>query len=294
MPQGKIGAMAAPLPASAGRMGQGSISLSWLLLLPALAFLAVFFLVPLGQVLFFSVMDPTFTLEHYVAFFTDPFYWRVLYSTFQTAAIVTAFALLMGYPLAYMIVRLGGSFATIMLLIVAMSFWTSFLVRTFAWMVILGNNGPLRALLELAGWSPAPQLLFTRFSSTLAMVHLLIPFMVLALYSVMKKIDQNYVRAARSLGATPFEAFRRVFLPLSAPGIVNGCTLVFIMCLGFYVTPVLLGSPREQMIAGLIGTQIEEFLEFGEASATSVVLLLVTMAIFAIYNRFVGLDKLWG
>ena len=94
--------------------------------------------------------------------------------------------------------------------------------------------------------------------------------------------------------ASPFAAFRRVFLPLSAPGIVNGCTLVFIMCLGFYVTPVLLGSPREQMIAGLIGTQIEEFLEFGEASATAVILLSVTLAVYAVYNRFVGLDKLWG
>lgn len=293
MPIGKVSAMVPPVAAAPVRSG-GSNATSWLLLLPALAFLAVFFLVPLGQVLYFSVMDPGFTLRHYTAFLTDAFYWRVLYSTFQTAGIVTAFALLMSYPLAYMIVRIGGTFATVMLLIVAMSFWTSFLVRTFAWMVILGNNGPLRAIMEAVGWSPAPQLLFTRFSSTLAMVHLLIPFMVLALYSVMKKIDMNFLRAARSLGATPFEAFRRVFLPLSAPGIVNGCTLVFIMCLGFYVTPVLLGIPREQMIAGLIGTQIEEFLEFGEASATSVILLLVTMTIFAIYNRFVGLDKLWG
>jgi putative spermidine/putrescine transport system permease protein len=283
-----------PPVAPATVKGSRSDAASWLLLLPALVFLAVFFLVPLGQVVFFSVMDPGFTLKHYIAFFSDPFYWRVLWGTFQTAGIVTIFALLMSYPLAYMIVRVGGHFATVMLLIIAMSFWTSFLVRTFAWMVILGNNGPLRAVMAFLGWDPAPQLLFTRFSSTLAMVHLLIPFMVLALYSVMKKIDMNFVRAARSLGATPFEAFRRVFLPLSAPGVVNGCTLVFIMCLGFYVTPVLLGSPREQMIAGLIGTQIEEFLEFGEASATSVILLLVTLAIFAIYNRFVGLDKLWG
>ncbi|WP_341911306.1 ABC transporter permease [Ferrovibrio terrae] len=267
---------------------------AWLLLLPALVFLAVFFLIPLGQVLYFSVMDPKFTLHHYVAFFTDDFYWRVLFGTFRTAAIVTVFCLLLSYPLSYAIVRLGGGFATVMLLIVAMSFWTSFLVRTFAWMVILGNNGPLRGILNALGWTPAPELLFTRFSSTLAMVHLLIPFMVLALYSVMKKIDNNVVRAAISLGATPFQAFRRIFLPLSAPGIVNGCTLVFIMCLGFYVTPVLLGSPREQMIAGLIGTQIEEFLEFGEASATAVILLCVTMTVFAIYNRFVGLDKLWG
>ncbi|MBX3453740.1 ABC transporter permease [Ferrovibrio sp.] len=269
-------------------------ALLWLLLLPVVGFLAVFFLVPLSQVLYFSVMDPGFTLKHYTAFITDGFYWKVLFGTFQTAAFVTVLALLMAYPLAYMVVRLGGAFATTILLIVTMSFWTSFLVRTFAWMVILGNNGPLRAAMEMLGIVPAPQLLFTRFSSTLAMVHLLIPFMVLALYSVMKKIDPNLTRAARSLGASPFDAFRRIFLPLSAPGIVNGCTLVFIMCLGFYVTPVLLGSPREQMIAGLIGQQIEEFLEFGEASATSVILLAVTLTVFALYNRFVGLDKLWG
>lgn len=269
-------------------------ALLWLLLLPVVGFLAVFFLVPLSQVLYFSVMDPGFTLKHYTTFITDGFYWKVLFGTFQTAAIVTVLALLMAYPLAYMVVRLGGAFATTILLIVTMSFWTSFLVRTFAWMVILGNNGPFRAAMEMLGVVPAPQLLFTRFSSTLAMVHLLIPFMVLALYSVMKKIDPNLTRAARSLGASPFDAFRRIFLPLSAPGIVNGCTLVFIMCLGFYVTPVLLGSPREQMIAGLIGQQIEEFLEFGEASATSVILLVVTLTIFAVYNRFIGLDKLWG
>jgi len=273
---------------------QNEKTLLWLLLLPVVGFLAVFFLVPLCQVLYFSVMDPGFTLKHYTAFITDAFYWKVLFGTFQTAALVTALALLMAYPLAYMVVRLGGAFATTILLIVTMSFWTSFLVRTFAWMVILGNNGPFRAMMEMLGVVPAPQLLFTRFSSTLAMVHLLIPFMVLALYSVMKKIDPNLARAARSLGASPFDAFRRVFLPLSAPGIVNGCTLVFIMCLGFYVTPVLLGSPREQMIAGLIGQQIEEFLEFGEASATSVILLAVTLTVFALYNRFVGLDKLWG
>lgn len=268
--------------------------LVWLLLLPVMLFLTVFFLVPLAQVVVFSVSDKGLTLDHYLAFFTDPFYWQVLFGTFRTAAMVTAASLALAYPVAYAVVRLGGAFAGAIMLVVATSFWTSFLVRTFAWMVILGNNGPVRSALAMLGWDPAPQLLFTQFSSTLAMVHLLLPFMILALYSVMKKIDFRLVRAARNLGASPFTAFRCIFLPLSAPGIVNGCTLVFTMCLGFYVTPVLLGSPRQQMIAGLIGTQIEEFLEFGEASATAVVLLVVTMLIFAVYNRFVGLDRLWG
>ena len=272
-------------------------SMAYLLLLPVGLYLAIFFLVPLAQVFRDSVSNAEgggFTLEHYALLFSDPYYARVLFQTFQTAALVTACCLLLAYPLAYAIVRVGGVFAKSLLLIVALSFWTSFLVRTFAWMVILGNSGPLRQLMDAIGWTPSPQLLFTRFSSTLAMVHILLPFMALALYSVMKKIDPNYARAARSLGATPFDAFRKVYLPLSAPGVVNGCTLVFIMVLGFYVVPVLLGNPREQMIAGMIGTQIEEFLEFGEASATATVLLLVTLSIYAIYNRFFGLDKLWG
>jgi len=126
------------------------------------------------------------------------------------------------------------------------------------------------------------------------MVHILLPFMVMALYAVMRRIDPAYLRAAQGLGAPPRAAFRHVFLPLSAPGIVNGCTIVFILCLGFYVTPVLLGSPREQMLAGLIGRQIEELLDFGQASAMAVVLLAATLGLFWIYNRFVGIDKLWG
>ena len=266
----------------------------WLLLAPVLGFLLVFFLLPLGQVIWYSLMDPGFTMMHYADVLTDGFFWRVMGQTFQTAFFVTALSLLLAYPLTYCILRRGGWFAGTVLLVVALSFWTSFLVRTFAWIVILGNAGPFRAALDALGWSPPPQLLFTRFASTLALVHILTPFMVLALYSVMRKIDLNLLRAAHGLGATPWEGFRHVFLPLSAPGVVNGCTMVFIMCLGFYVAPVLLGSPREQMIAGVIGSQIEELLDFGAASATSVVLLIVTLTLYALYNRFVGLDRLWG
>ncbi|HZP87314.1 MAG TPA: ABC transporter permease, partial [Burkholderiales bacterium] len=174
------------------------------------------------------------------------------------------------------------------------SFWTSFLVRTYAWMVILGTRGPISALLRMLGWDPPPEMLFTRFSSTLAMVHILLPFMVLALYAVMRKVELSHLRAAEGLGAPPWAVFRHVFLPLSAPGVINGCTIVFILCLGFYVTPVLLGSPREQMLAGLIGRQIEELLDFGQASAMAIVLLVCTLGFFTLYDRLVGLDKLWG
>jgi putative spermidine/putrescine transport system permease protein len=117
--------------------------------------------------------------------------------------------------------------------------------------------------------------------------------MVLTLYSVMKRIDPSYMRAASSLGATPLRAFLSVYLPLSAPGIANGAILIFITCLGFYVTPVLLGSPRDKMIAGVIGDEIEQMLNFGNASAMAIILLIVTLAIFLLYTRFFGLDKLW-
>jgi len=268
--------------------------LPWLLLAPALVFLAVFYVAPLGIVVVSSVTDPTPSLAHYADFFSDGFYLQVLGRTFLTALIVTVGTLLLGYPLAYAMARRQDTLVVAMLTLVALSFWTSFLVRTYAWMVILGNRGPVSAAFRLIGWDPPPEILFTRFSSTLAMVHILLPFMVMALYSVMKKIDPALLRAAQNLGASPAGTFRHVFFPLSAPGVVNGCTMVFILCLGFYVTPVLLGSPREQMLAGLIGHQIEELLDFGEAAAMAVVLLASTLGLVAIYNRFVGIDKLWG
>lgn len=268
--------------------------LPWLLLAPVSLYLAIFFLAPLVQVMLASVTDPHLGLEHYRAFFTDPFHLQVLGRTFATAFVVTLGCLVLGYPLAYAMARRQDSLVIAMLTLVALSFWTSFLVRTYAWMVILGKNGPLSDFLRLFGWDPPPEMLFTRFSSTLAMVHILLPFMVMALYSVMKKIEPALLRAAQNLGAAPGAAFRHVFFPLSAPGVVNGCTMVFILCLGFYVTPVLLGSPREQMLAGVIGHQIEELLDFGEASAMAVVLLLATLGLVALYNRFVGIDKLWG
>ncbi|HUN47785.1 MAG TPA: ABC transporter permease [Stellaceae bacterium] len=278
--------------ASAARIRQQR--LPYLLLLPAGIFLAVFFLVPLGEVVWLSVSEPRLSLANYTGLLTDTLYARVLVNTFVTALTVTLACLLLGYPLAYAIARTGGVFGTVLVSIVAMSFWTSFLVRTYAWMVILGNRGPVVAALKALGWDPPPLLLFTRFSSVLAMVHILAPFMIMALYAVMKKIDPAVLRAAASLGGKPLGIFRHVFLPLSAPGIVSGSTLVFVICLGFYVTPVLIGSPRELMIAGLIGDQMEQFLAFGPASAMALVLLAATLGVLAVYNRFFGLDRLWG
>jgi putative spermidine/putrescine transport system permease protein len=267
---------------------------AWLLLAPAGLFVLVFFVLPIAYVLVLSVTDPTVSLGNYRRIFATSLYSGVMLNTFRTSLVVTLLCLLLGYPLAYVMARRTDVVATILLIVVGMSFWTGFLVRTYAWLVIFGNKGPIVAAYGALGLGKPPQLLFTSFSSTIGMTHILLPYMVLALYGVMKKIDPTHLRAASSLGARPFAAFRAVFLPLSLPGIVNGGVLVFTLCLGFYVTPILLGTPKDMMISQLINQQIEELLAWGFASAVAVVLLVATGSLLAVYNRFAGLDRLWG
>src|SRR5262250_1161430 len=192
---------------------------AWLLVAPAVLCIIVLFIVPIGYVLLLSVTDPTVSLEHYRRLLTVPLYANVMVNTFRTSLIVTLACLCLGYPLAYVMARRDDWVAVILLVAVGLSFWTGFVVRTYAWLVILGNKGPVAAAYALAGWGRPPQLLFTSFSSTLGMTHILLPYMVLALYAVMKKIDPSYLRAAEGLGAKPFTAFRYVFFPLTLPGI---------------------------------------------------------------------------
>jgi len=267
---------------------------AWLLLGPSSLALVLLFVLPIGYVLLLSVTDPRLGLAHYQRIFTVPLYTRVLVNTFLTSLVVTACCLALGYPVAYVMARRGGWISTTLLTVVAMSFWTGFLVRTYAWLVILGSKGPVVASWQALGLGQAPRLLFTTFSSTLGMTHILLPYMILALFAIMKKIDPDHLKAAASLGARPGAAFREVFLPLSLPGVVNGSLLVFVTCLGFFVTPVLLGTPRDMMISQLINQQIDELLAWGFASAVAVVLLAATALVVAVYNRFAGLDRLWG
>jgi putative spermidine/putrescine transport system permease protein len=267
---------------------------AWLLVAPAALSIIVLFIIPIGYVLLLSVTDPTVSLAHYRRLFTVPLYTSVMVNTFKTSLIVTVACLLLGYPLAYVMARRNDVVSIIFLIAVGLSFWTGFVVRTYSWLIILGNKGPVATAYALAGWGRPPQLLFTSFSSTLGMTHILLPYMVLALYGVMRKIDPSYLRAAESLGARPLAGFRHVFLPLSLPGVVNGSVLVFTMCLGFYITPILLGTPKDMMISQLISQQIEDLLAWGFASAIAVVLLAATLVLLGIYNRFAGLDRLWG
>ena len=178
-----------------------------------------------------------------------------------------------------------------MLLGVLVPFWTSLLVRTTAWFVLLRTEGPLNDLAELIVGMRF-DMIFTRFGTILAMTHIQLPFTLLPIYSVMKTIPPSHIRAARSLGAGPFHAFWRVYYPQTVPGIAAGCLLTFILSLGYYITPALVGGPRDQMVSYYISYYMNNVINFGQASALGATLLIITMVLYWLYNRLVGIDNM--
>jgi putative spermidine/putrescine transport system permease protein len=265
----------------------------WLVLtLPGLIFMLAAFAYPLTRMLLRSFFDPDFTLEHYQAMVAVDAYARVLINTFRISVIVTILALVLGYPVAYVLAHAGGVRASILMIGIVLPLWTSELVRTFAWTIILGRSGPINDLLRWLGIIEQPiQLLFNATAVYIGTVHIMLPFIILPMYSVMQSIDPGLVRAAKSVGASPLSAFIHIYFPLSLPGVLAGALLVFILTTGFYITPAILGSPRETMIAMLIETQGRRALNWGFASALSVALLVATLIILYVYNRVFGLDR---
>ena len=265
-----------------------------LLLLPALVVLAVLFAYPLLGIVNRSVYKGGYTLALYRQVFGVPVYLQVLVATFKVSAVVTAFCLALGYPLAYMLTTRRPRTAQLLMIIVVLPFFTSIIVRTYAWMVLLGRNGIVNQYLIALGLTDKPLgLLYNQAGVVIGMSYVLLPYMVLTVYSVMRGIDPALVRAAHSLGASRFQAFRRIFLPLSLPGIAGGTLLVFILSLGFFITPALMGGPGDVMIAMLIEREVEITLNWSFASALAVVLLAVTLVGFAGYNRIVRLERVF-
>jgi len=218
---------------------------------------------------------------------------NVLGRTLWIAGVVTLVCLALGYPVAFYIARQPPLRASILLFLVLLPFWTSLLVRTVAWVVLLQREGILNNLLLSLGLISEPvRMIFNRFAVYVAMVHVLLPFMVLPLYAVMKGISPTYVRAAWSLGARPATAFRRVYLPQTLPGIGAGCLMVFIQALGYYITPALVGGADDQMISYFIAFYASKTVNWGMAAALSVMLLAATLALYAVYNRLVGVERM--
>jgi putative spermidine/putrescine transport system permease protein len=217
----------------------------------------------------------------------------VLGRTLLISGVVTLACLLLGYPVAYFIALQPPGRAAVLLFLVLIPFWTSLLVRTVAWVVLLQREGILNNLFLSLGLIDEPlRMIFNRFAVYVAMVHVLLPFMVLPLYAVMKGISPSYLRAASSLGATPLTAFRRVYLPQTLPGVGAGCLMVFIQALGYYITPALVGGAEDQMISYFIAFYASKTVNWGMAAALSIMLLAATLVLYGVYDRMVGLNRM--
>jgi len=268
-------------------------ALTMFLLLPALLFLAVFFAYPMIDIVARSFTAPDgLSLAHYGQVFAHPVYLRVFQITFEVALTVTLLTLLLGYPLAYVLVSAGKLMAGAIMACVMLSLFTNILVRTYAWMIILGPAGVINQLLGYEGLGNV-KLLYNRYGVLIGMTYALLPYMVLTLYSVMRGIDRRLLQAARNLGASGQRAFWHIFLPLSLPGVVGGSLLVFVLSLGYFITPRLLGGASDQMIAMVIEQHVELGANWGFASALAIILLLLTTAGFLLYDRLVGLKSLF-
>lgn len=264
-------------------------------LVPCLLFLVLFFFVPLAMFLSNAFFDPGFTLEHFEKAFTRPLYMNTLVKTLKLSLTTTIVCVILAYPVAFVVTHTSGKVKTAILILVLIPFWTNILVRMFAWLAILGRNGVINSNLIAMGAIDEPiSLLYNYFAVVLGMTHYMLPFMILPIYSVMAAIPANLTDAAANLGATPFRAFLRVFLPLSLPGVGAGCLLVFILSLGFFITPALMGGAKDTMFAQIIEIQINQMLNWGFAAALSTILLVLTIILYLVYDRLLGVDRIYG
>jgi putative spermidine/putrescine transport system permease protein/mannopine transport system permease protein len=257
----------------------------WLVWPPVL-FVALFFVVPMVTLLVRSVTDPSAGFGNYHrVFFTGP-YVRVLWLTIETATVVAVLCLLLAYPFAFAMSKARGSVVRIMGAMVLVALWTSVVIRSYGWMVVFQRRGVLNQALVATGLvDDAVNFIPGSLAVHVGMVHIMLPFMILPLLATMRSIDRSLLAAASVLGATPWAAFLKIFLPLSLPGVYAGCALVFMMSLGFFITPALLGGPRHTMAAVLIEQQANALLDWGLASALSAVLLVLTTFIYLVYLR---------
>lgn len=258
---------------------------------PALLLVLVTMVAPVGWLFWQSFLtdDGQFGLEHYRRMIEQPSYARTFRTTFEISLVTTAICIALGYPLAYFLSQLPRRAANLCMIAVLIPFWTSLLVRTYAWLVLLQRTGLINTWgMDLGLWSEPLALVHNYTGTLIGMVHIMLPFLVLPLYSTMRAIDGDLVRAAASLGASPTRSFWLVFFPLSMPGLLAGSLIVFILCLGFYVTPAVLGGGKVIMVSNRIANDIELFFNWGAASALGVVLLVLTLALIAVAAKLVG------
>lgn len=263
------------------------------LIVPSILFLALFFVFPLLKLVAISLPDGS--VEYYQQIFTTPIFLRVIGETFRVSLIVTVVTVVVAYPYAYAMAHGGRSVLLLLTIALLIPFWVSLLLRSFSWIVLLQNSGLINDLLIAMGLIDKPlRLIRTPLGVTIGMVHILLPYAVLPLYTVMKKIDLRLMEASSICGASWLRGFARIYFPLSLPGVVASAILAFTLALGFYITPALLGSPRDMMIAQMIAGQFNEQLNFGLGAALAVVLMVLTAVAFGLFGAVWGALQLRG
>lgn len=280
----------ASAPVQRGRM---SLPLSLGLLAPLALLLGSVFFWPIFSLLYQSISKPDWTLQHYGRLVSEPLYGRIVLRTMWIAFATTALSLLLAYPIAVLMSRIKGWKLLVVTACVMIPLWTSVLIRSYAWIMLLQRNGIINNWLRDFGLIDRPlTMLYTEGAVLLAMTHVLLPLMILPIYSTLRNISPDFTKAALNLGASQMRAFLTVLLPLSLPGVFAGCLMVFVLALGFYITPMLVGGPQTLMISTLISQQATELLNWPFAGAISFVLLALSIGVTIAFKRLLGVERL--
>ena len=285
--------LAIPIARTELRLGDGAIV--WLMVAPALVLMLTLYVYPILQVLAISVTEPKPGLSNYGELFDSGAVQRVLWTTARICVFTTAIAVLLGYIVSYVMTAGSERLQRAILAIVVLPLWISALVRAFAWVVLLRREGIVNMVLQSLGIAHAPvALVWNDVGVTIGMVHYMLPYAILPLYANMRDIDRRCISAARGLGASRLQAFRRIFLPLSLPGIVAATALVLVYSLGFFIIPAILGGGKTLMIAEYVWVQISELLNWGRGTMLAVVLLATVFALLGTVTWLVGAKRLFG
>jgi putative spermidine/putrescine transport system permease protein len=261
--------------------------------LPALLLLGLFFVVPVMMLLVRSVLEPQPGFGNYVELLGSSTYLRIFLNTFLVSAVVTLLSVLIGFPVAWMLAIMPSRWAAVLFAIIVLSMWTNLLARTYAWMVLLQRTGLINKTLMNLGLIDQPLALVNNLTGvTIGMVYIMLPFVILPLRGVIRNIDPAILQAASVCGATRWQSLVRVLIPLALPGVVAGALMVFVMSLGYFVTPALLGGTSNMMLAEMIAQFVQSLVNWGMGGAAAFVLLVVTLAIYAVQLRLFGAGRI--
>jgi putative spermidine/putrescine transport system permease protein len=283
--------LAAPPPVSASRSVQSGIAY----VVPALVLVLAFFAFPVAALLLRSVTEPALGLQNYAELFGSTTYLKIFLNTFLVSGVVTLISVVVGFPVAWMLAIMPRRWSQVVFAILILSMWTNLLARTYAWMVLLQRTGVINKTLMGLGLIDQPLELVNNLTGvTIGMTYIMLPFVVLPLTGILRALDPAVLQAAALCGATRVQALRRVLLPLALPGILSGALMVFVMSLGYFVTPALLGCTANMMLAELIAQFVQSLVNWGMGAAAAFVLLVITLGLYALQLRLFGTRRMGG